>query len=248
MNDTFTAKLAGVFVLLSMAAEFAAIGLVVSHGVGVETLAQMDFSTREQLVMLQQARWMIALFSLGVIAPCLAMLVWSGVYQVLAPGGAAAFWGVIVSSLGFLFAVIGEAIRLAVVITLPPAYVGAADVARPGMLALGVTLGSLIQILRNTSMITIYAVGMPLIALAILRGCNLPSWFGWVLLIPSALVGYIGAPLVSLGRAIGGPFIGLGLNIHFLWLLMLAFLLLRWRPSHNKLEAGAGTARHRRND
>ena len=130
MKDTFTTNLAGVFVLLSMAAEFAAIGLVVSHGVGVDTLAQMDFSTPEQLVMLQQSRWMVALFSLGVIAPCLAMLVWPGIYQVLAPGGPAAFWGVIVSSLGFLFGVVGEAIRLGVVMTLPPAYGGAADIAR----------------------------------------------------------------------------------------------------------------------
>ena len=145
-------------------------------------------------------------------------------------------------SLGFLFGVVGEAIRLAVVLTLPSAYVGAADIARPEMLVLGATLGSLIQILRNTSSIIIYAVGMPLIALAIVRGRNLPAWLGWVLLIPSVLVGYIGAPLVSLGHAIGGPFIGLGFDIHFLWLLVLAVLLQRWRPSRDNLKAAPGTA------
>ena len=101
-------------------------------------------------------------------------------------------------------------------------------------------MGSLIQILRNTSFITIYAVGMPLIARAIVRGRNLPSWLGWVLLIPSVLVGYVGAPLVSLGHAIGGPFIGLGLNVHFLWLLVFAIVLLRWGSPRDKSEAVSG--------
>src|SRR5262245_41605442 len=127
MKDTFTVKLAGVFIILSMAAEFAALGLVLSHGAGVASLAQIDFSTPEQLVMLQQARWMIALFTLGVLAPGLSMLVWAGMYPVLAPGGPSALWGAIVSSLGFLFGVLGEAIRLAVTMTLAPAYVSAAD-------------------------------------------------------------------------------------------------------------------------
>jgi hypothetical protein len=203
----------------------------------------MNFSTPEQLIMLQQARWTIALFSLAVLAPSLAMLVWPCMYRVLAPGGPSALWGVIVSSMGFLIGVVSEAIRLAVVLTLPAAYVSAADTAKPGMLALGASLGNLLQILRNTSSITIYAIGMPLIALAILRARNLPSWLGWALLIPSVLVGYIGAPLVSLGYANGGPFIGLGFNIHFLWLLALAIALLRWRPSRNRLEAAAGTVR-----
>lgn len=242
MKETSTAKLAGVFILLSMAAEFTAIGLVVSHGAGVQSLALMNFSTPEQLIMLQQARWTIALFSLGVLAPGLEILVWPCMYRILAPGGASALWGVIVSSLGFLVGVVSESIRLAVVVTLPAAYVSATDAAKPGMVALGASLGNQLQILRNTSSITIYAIGMPLIAIAILRSRNLPSWLGWVLLIPSVLVGYIGAPLVSLGYANGGPFIGLGFNIHFLWLLALAVVLLRWRPSVNSLETATGMA------
>ncbi len=231
MTDTIATKTAGSLILLALAAEFGAIGLVLSHGVAVPSFTQLDFSTGDQLVMLQHSRWAVEVFSLGVLAPCLMMLVWPGMYQMLAPGGPSASYGVIVSSLGFVFAVVGEAIRLSVVMTLAPAYVDAADSAKPAIVAIASTLGSLLQVLRYTSVLPTFAVGTPLIAIAIIRGRNVPSWLGWVLLLPSALLGYIGGPLLFLGHKSGGFFLGVGFNLFFLWFLIMAIVLLRWRPS-----------------
>ncbi|MBZ5632235.1 MAG: hypothetical protein LAO55_03830 [Acidobacteriia bacterium] len=240
MKDTLTTKIAGVFVLLSMAVEFAALGLAFSHGSGPASMNAMNWGVGEQLVIFQPS-WMGILFSLAVLSPCLSMLAWPGMYYILAPGGSSAFYGVIVSSLGMLFGVVAEAIRLSMVMTLPSAYVAASDAARPAVLTLGAFLGHLFQILAQTSLIVLYAVGMPLIALAIVRGHNVPSWLGWLLLIPSALVGYVGGPLVSLGYAIGGPFIGVGLNIFFVWFVVIGVVLLRWDTSRHKVQDAAST-------
>ena len=231
MNDTSTTKIAGVFVLLSMAAEFAALFLAFSHGSGPASMNAMNWGVGEQLVVFQPS-WMGVLFSLAVMAPCLSMLAWPGMYHVLASGGSSAFYGVIVATLGMLLGVVAEAIRLAMVMTLPSAYRAASDSAKPAVLTLGAYLGHLFQNMAQTSCIIFFAVGMPLIALAIVRGRELPSWLGWLLVIPSILVGYVGGPLVLLGHAIGGPFIGIGLNVFFLWFVVFGFVLLRWDPSH----------------
>jgi hypothetical protein len=144
----------------------------------------MNWGVGEQLLTFQPS-WMRMLFCLAVLAPCLAMLAWPGMYHILAPGGSSAFFGVIVSSLAMLLGVVAEAIRLSMVLTLPSAYVAASDAAKPSILILGAFLGQLFQILAQTSLIVLYAVGTPLIAAAIVRGRNLPSWLGWVLIIPS---------------------------------------------------------------
>src|SRR2546421_12769019 len=99
MKDTLTTRIAGVFVLLSMAVEFAALGLAFSHGSGPASMNAINWGVGEQLVTFQPS-WMGILFSLGVLAPCLSMLAWPGMYHILAPGGSSAFYGTIVSSLG----------------------------------------------------------------------------------------------------------------------------------------------------
>jgi len=235
MKDTVGARIAGLFVLLSMAAEFAAVGLALLHGTGPASMNAMDWGIGEQLVFFQPS-WMKILFSLGVLAPCLSMLAWPGMYPVLSPGGQSAFYGVMVTSFGFLIGVVAEAIRLSMVMTLPSRYIAASDAARPAVLTLGAFSGQLFQILAQTSLVLIYAVGMPLITLAIVRGRTLPSWLGWVLLIPSVLVGYVGGPLLLLGHSIGGPFVGLGLNVFFVWFLIMGVVSLRWRPPRDTTE------------
>lgn len=239
MTDTFAARIAGVFLLASMAAEFGALGIAFSHGSGPASMNAMNWGIGDQLVMFQPS-WMRVLFSLAIMAPCLTMLAWPGMYHVLVPGGSLAFYGVIVSSVGFLFGTVSEMIRLSVVITLPAAYVGASDVVKPAVLTMAALVGQLFQILAQTSLLVIFAVGTPLIALAIKRARTLPSWLGSMLLIPSALVGYVGGPLLVLGRPdIGGPFIGLGLNVMFAWSIVTGILLLRWRPSRVDARAGS---------
>ncbi len=231
MKDTFTARIAGVFFLLSVAAEIGALVIAFSHGSGPASMNAMNWGVGEQLVTFQPS-WMRLLFSFAILAPCLAMLAWPGMYHVLAPGGSPAFYGIMVSSLGFLFGVVAEMLRLSMVMTLPPAYVAASDAVKPSVLAVATFVEQLFQILSQTSLIVIFAVGAPLIAQAIRRARTLPLWLGSVLFIPSALVGYVGGPLLVLGRPnVGGPFIGLGLNVMFAWSLVTAVVLLRWQPS-----------------
>ncbi len=229
MNDTLTTRIAGVLMLLSITAECAALGIAFSHGGGPASMNAMNWGIGEQLLTFQPS-WMRVLFPFAVLAPCLAMLAWPGMYHVLAPGGASAFYGVIVMTLAMFLGVIAEALRLSMVVTLPTAYLAGSDAVKPAVLTVGATLGHLFQILQETSVIVLFAVGTPLIALAIIRGRTLPPWLGWVLIIPSVLVGYIGGPLLLLDPSIGGPFVGLGLNIFFAWFVIVGILLLRWQP------------------
>lgn len=238
VTDTLVTKITGFLILIAVAAEYAAIGVIVSHGVAIGEFTEMAFRTGEQLVMLEQSRWAVTVFSLGVLPPCLFMLVWPGMYQVLAPGGPSSFFGVIVSSLGCLFAVVEEAIRLSVVTTLAPAYVAATVPAKPAILAMAATFGNVLDILRYTHFATTFAVGTPLIAIAILRGRTVSSWLGWSLLVPSVLMGYIGAPLLMFGLRAGGLFLGVGMNVFLLWLLAMAVVLFRWQPPQSIAKVG----------
>lgn len=76
-------KVSGVFVLLSMAAEIAAITVAAAHGTGPASMNAMDWGVGEQLVFFQP-HWMSILFILGILAPCLSMLAWLAMYSVLA--------------------------------------------------------------------------------------------------------------------------------------------------------------------
>ncbi len=60
-------------VLLSMAAEIAAIAVSTSHGLSPAQANAMNCGIGEQLVFFQ-AGWLRMLFSLAIIAPCLSIL------------------------------------------------------------------------------------------------------------------------------------------------------------------------------
>jgi len=240
VKDTLGARMAAVFILLSMAAEAVAVGISYRHG-GPAVVKAISFGSGEQLTQLSQSNWFVILLSFGVVAPVLSMVAWLGMYQVLAPGGSTAFCGVIVSSLGMLIAAVAETVNLSLAMTLPSAYLASTEAARPEIVALGSVLGNAAKILDFTGGIVVFAVGVPLIAVAIMRGRDLPSWLGWVLLIPTILVGYIGAPLLQLGHAIGGPFMGVGLNVFFVWFVVTSVMLLRWQPSHGTSDQVSST-------
>ena len=238
VTDTLTTRLSGTFAVLSMAAEFAAIGLAFRHGINAPTLNAMNWGVEQQLLFFQPD-WMATLFTLGILAPCCAMLSFLTMYSVLAPGGSAAFCGVIVTSLGFLIGVIGELIRLSAVTTLPARYVAAPEAAKPAVLALGAFLSRLFLTILPISLLLVSAVGMPLVAVAILRGGTLPRWLGWLLLAPSVLIGYVGIPLMMLvSPSVGGPVVGLGLNVVFLWTVLIGIVLLRWQSSRSATHRG----------
>ena len=113
MSDRFIARLSGTCVLLSLAAEIAAVAASASHGLSPARANAMNWGVGEQLVFFQ-AGWLRMLFALAIVAPCLSMLAWLAMYPVLALGGPAALPGVIVTSFGFLLGVIAEMIRFSV--------------------------------------------------------------------------------------------------------------------------------------
>jgi hypothetical protein len=81
MRDTLMVKVSGVFVLLSMAAEIAAIAVAAAHGTGPASMNARDWGVGEQLVFFQP-HWMSILFTLGILAPCLSMLASLAMYSV----------------------------------------------------------------------------------------------------------------------------------------------------------------------
>jgi len=108
MRDTLATKIAAFCILLSMAAEFTAIGISFAHGGAIE----MTFDSGQRLTELANSNWLAILISFGVAAPVLSMVAWPAMYQVLASGGSTALPGVIISSFGMLIGVIAETIRL----------------------------------------------------------------------------------------------------------------------------------------
>jgi hypothetical protein len=81
------ARVSGVCVLVSMAAEIAAIAVAAAHGTGPASMNVMDWGVADQLLFFQP-HWMSSLFALGIVALCLSMLAWLAMYSVLALGGA----------------------------------------------------------------------------------------------------------------------------------------------------------------
>jgi hypothetical protein len=229
MKDTLATKIAAICFLLSMAAEFTAIGIIFDHG-GPPAI-EMTFDSGQRLAQLAHSSWPAITISFGILAPALTMVALPGMYQVLASGGSVALPGVIVSSFGMLIGVIAETIRLGLVTTLPAAYIQSVEEARPTILAFGTVLGKVFQIMDLTAFVVLCAAGLPLIAIAIVRGRDIPSWIGWTLVIPTVFSGYIGAPALLLGYPIGALFLALGNLVLFAWLIVIGVLLLRWRPS-----------------
>jgi hypothetical protein len=231
-DETLMARIAGVCVLLSIAAEYGAIAVGTVHG-GFELIYSASFGSGERLAQLAQSSGFVLVLTLGLLAPFLTMVAWLAMHHVLARGGTTAFAGVVAGAFGMFIGIVAEAIRLSMVMTLPSAYVASSEPARPMILALGKVLGQAFEIMDDSSFFIFFAVGVPLIAIAIVRGRQLPEWLGWSWVIPTICVGYIGAPLMLLGWPIADAFMTVGMNIFFLTYAIIGILLLRWRPVHD---------------
>jgi hypothetical protein len=73
-------------------------------------------------------------------------------------------------------------------------------------------------------------VGVPLIAVAIIRSGELPKWLGWAGLLSGVIVAYLGTPLLVLQSPVGWAVLSAGFGLFFLWFIGLGVCLLFWRP------------------
>jgi hypothetical protein len=85
-----------------------------------------------------------------------------------------AVFGTLLWYIGIVFVIAQDAIQLAVVTTLPPAYVAASEIARPAIEAFGATLAYVIEVLASLGIAS--NVGFPLVCIALLRAATAPRW------------------------------------------------------------------------
>jgi hypothetical protein len=130
------------------------------------------------------------------------------------------------------FSLTGEAVRLALLLELPPAYVGASESARVSLLAFGGTMNALKETLFTLGQMLGFGLGLLLFGVALLRSGTMPRWLGWLALVPAILIGWVATLMKISGVPLGilGPVTGLGFLLFFLWVGSMAVVLFRWQP------------------
>jgi hypothetical protein len=93
--------------------------------------------------------------------------------------------GTLLWYIGISFVIAQDAIQLAVVTTLPPAYVEASEIAKPAIATFGATLAYVIEVLARVGIVS--SVGFLLVCIALLRAGGVPSWILWLGIAVSAL-------------------------------------------------------------
>jgi hypothetical protein len=96
-----------------------------------------------------------------------------------------AAFGTLLWYIGISFIIAQDAIQLAVVTTLPSAYVEATEMAKPAIEAFGATLAYVIEVLASVGIASNF--GFLLVCIALLRAGGVPSWIPWLGIAVSAL-------------------------------------------------------------
>jgi hypothetical protein len=219
-------KTAGVFTLLAVAANIAAVAVGVSYG--IQPPPTVDFGNAEQLSALaQEPRPAILAYWLGLLSPCLALPIGFG-WLVLLRRSAHAQFGVLMFYVGMLFVVLLDILELALYSELPTRYVAATDAAKPAILALGGVLDLTKAVLGYVGHFFAFGLAQFAIGLAILKDRVVPSWLGWLSLVPAILLGWLATALTLSGRSsAAGGVAAIGVPIFFVWLLSMGVVLLR---------------------
>jgi Domain of unknown function (DUF4386) len=204
MKDGALARIGGVSALLSVAAQFAAIGIAVSRG--IKPGGVIDFGDPAQLLAAASANHAASVMglSLATLSPFLSLPFGLGLYVTLKSSKAYALFGSVMFYVGMTIALIHEAPRVALFARLPPAYMVAPESERPGILVLGDVLQHAEGIFDLMAFVVMFGLGFSAIAFAILTLNVVPRWLGWVLLIPAVSVGLICFPLDFLGVPVAG--------------------------------------------
>jgi hypothetical protein len=236
VKDTFITRIAGASSLLSVVAQFAAIGVAFSHG--IVPAGTLDLGEPAQLVAANTNHAANVLgLSLATLAPALALPLGLGLYVVLKPANAYALFGLIMFYVGMAVAFVHEVLRVVLFARLPPAYVAAPEAAKPAILALGDVLTHADALFDFIAFVVLFGLGFSAFALATLSLRVVPRWLGWILIVPAIGVGLICFPLSFFGVAAAATLILPGLSLFFVWQMAIGVVLLRWQPRANLVGA-----------
>jgi hypothetical protein len=229
MNDRFITRIAGTSALLSVAAQFAAIGVAVSNG--IRPGGPIDFGDGA-LVLAAYANHAANVLglSLATLSPSLSLPLGLGLYVMLRPATAYALFGVVMLYVGMAIALVHEVVRIALFARLPPAYAAASEAAKPAILVFGDVLQHAQETLDLIAFVVVFGLGFFPIALAILSLRVVQRWLGWILLVPAVGVGLIAFPLGFFGVTAARMLVLPGMLMFFVWLTAMGVVLLRWRP------------------
>jgi hypothetical protein len=126
--------------------------------------------------------------TIALIGPMVALLSGAGWHLLAGNQRLLAAFGTLLWYIGISFIIAQDAIQLAVVTTLPPAYVAATEVAKPAIEAFGATLAYIIEVLASVGIAS--NVGFLLVCIALLRAADAPRWIPWLGIAVSA-VGFV---------------------------------------------------------
>jgi hypothetical protein len=112
--------------------------------------------------------------AIALIGPMVALLSGAGWHLLAGNQRLLAAFGTLLWYIGISFIIAQDAIQLAVVTTLPAAYVEATELTKPAIEAFGATLAYVIEVLASVGVAS--GVGFLLVCVALLRAATVPRW------------------------------------------------------------------------
>ena len=229
MNTLFVVRVAGVFALLAVVAQFGAIGVAIING--IQPGAPLDFSDGAQLLAVADVRPGLMGLVLATISPSLGLPLGIALYVVLKDARGYALLGATMFYVGMTIALAHEVLRIVLFWRMPGLYQRATEAARPAVLALGDVVVHIQDMLSLIAFVIMFGLGFTPLAVGILRTGALPRSLGWVLLVLGAGIGLVAYPLQYF-RVAGASLVVLaGMLVFFVWLIAIGVTFLRWRPS-----------------
>ena len=228
MTSLFVVRIAGIFMLLAVAAQFAAMGIAVANG--IQPGAPLDFSDGEQLLAASDANPALLGLVFATISPSFGLPIGIGLYVVLKDAKGYALFGAMMFYVGMTLALVHEVLRIALFWRMPGLYRHATDAARPAILALGDLVVHIQDMLSLVAMVLSFGLGLTALAVGIVRTGALPPWQGWALLVigTAVLVAY---PMQYFRVPGASQAVLAVMLVFFLWLVATGLTLLRWRPA-----------------
>ena len=228
MTELFVVRIAGVFALLAVAAQFVAFGIAFANG--IQPGAPLDFSDGDQLLAVRNSTAAITGLVFATISPSFGLPIGLGLYVVLKQAKGYALFGAAMALVGMTITFVHEVLRIVLTWRMPVLYRQATEAARPAVLALGDLVVHVQEMIALIAGVVIFGLGYSFLGLAIVRTGALPRVLGWILLAQSVLVGLVAFP-AQYFRVPGASLVVLAaMMVFFLWLIAAGVALLRWRP------------------
>jgi hypothetical protein len=229
MSSLFIVRIAGIFALLAVAAQFAAIGIAIA--IGIQPGAPLDFSNGAHLLAAGDVSAGVLGLALATISPSLGLPLGLGLYVVLKDAKGYALFGATLYYVGMTLGLVHEVLRIVLFWRMPGLYQGATEAARPAVLALGDLIVHAQDLFALISFVIVFGGGCTTLALAIIRTAALPRSLGWILLGLGVGVGLVAYPLQYFRVPGASVVVFVAMMVFFLWLIAAGVTLLRWRPA-----------------